>query len=260
MPYEFVVWHGSPPLSDAHAASEHKRHRADAAASVAEPTDSIRELISRLTAIHPDRVVTDTSWGSGGADSPWIDSPLMKQARGPVAVIRVDESRADDVRPLLIDVTTGRGLVVYDPQRRTMVPSASATRRSVRFQLPQPAQLDVHLNALLSEQIGAPAPVVGVLEHLGSGYYLQWLAEPDSVTVEAQGDEVVTPELRLSDLGRDRMSALGFEAGSPNWVRRCGADDAGIADAARVICSVLFEVRGVTPGDGVSIQTFPVHA
>ncbi len=259
MPYEFVVWHGSPPLSDAHAASEHKRHRAGATSSAAEPTDSIRELISRLTAIHPDRVVTDARSGSAGSDSPWIDSPLIKQARGPVAVIRVDEARADDVRPLLIDAAADRGLVVYDPQRRTMVPSAAVARRSVRFQLPQPAQLDVHLNALLSEQVGASAPVVGVLEHLGSGYYLQWLAEPESVTVEAQGDEVLGPEQQLSGPGRERMWTLGFEAGSPNWVRRCGADKAGIADAARAIGSVLFEIRGVVPGDGVSIQTFPVR-
>ncbi len=258
MLYEFVVWHGSPPLSDAHAGSEHKRHRAGAS-SAAEPTDSIREFVSRLTAIHPDRVVTDARSGSAGSDSPWIDSPLIKQARGPVAVIRVDEARADDVRPLLIDAAADRGLVVYDPQRRTMVPSASVIKRSVRFQLPQPAQLDVHLNALLSEQVGASAPVVGVLEHAGSGYYLQWLAEPGSVTVEAQGDEVLDPEQRLSAPGRDRMSALGFQAVSPNWVQRCGADKAGIADAARAICSVLFEIRGVSPGDGVSIQTFPVR-
>lgn len=258
MPYEFVVWHGSPPLSDAHAASDYKRLRSAAASSAVEPTDSIRDLIARLTAIHPDRVVSDARAGSAGGDSPWIDSPLIKQARGPIAVIRVDEARADDVCALLIDAAADRGLVVYDPQRRTMVPSAVVSKRTVRFQLPQPAQLDVHLTALLSEQIGAPSPMVGVLEHLGSGYYVQWLAERGSVTVEAQGDAVLAPDQRLPDWARDRMTALGFHAGSPNWSRRYGVDKAGIADAARAIGSVLFEIRGVQTGDGVSIQTFPV--
>lgn len=258
MPYEFVVWHGSPPLSDAHAASDYKRHRAAAAESAVEPADSIRDLISRLTAVHPDRVMTDAMSGPTGGDSPWSDSPLIKQARGPMAVIRVDENRADEIRPLLVDAVRDRGLIVYDPQRRTMVPSAVVSKRTVRFQLPQPAQLDVHLTALLDEQVGAPAPVVGVIEHLGSGYYLQWLAERQSLTVEAQGDEVLPPDKRLAASARDRMTALGFQPGRPNWSRRFGVDRAGIAEAVQAVCSVLFEVRGFRPGDGVSIQTFPV--
>lgn len=258
MTYEFVVWQGPPPLSDAHAASDFKQYRAAAAGSPVEPIDSIRGFISRLTAVHPDRVVADAAPGEMGHESPWVDSPLIKQARGRMAVIRVVEVRADAVRPVLIDAARDHGLVLYDPQRRTMVPSAVANKRTVRFQLPQPSQLHVHLNALLSEQVGGPAPVVGVLQHLDSGYYVQWVAEPGSVTVEAQGDEVLAPEQRFSDSARDEMTVLGFQAGSPNWSRRSGADKVRIAEAARAICSVLFDVRGIGPGDGVCIRTFPV--
>lgn len=232
---EYVVWHGSPPLSNAHAASEYKRQRTLAERGPAEPDDAIRDLVDRLSEVDTQQVATGRS----------------------MAVVKVDHTGDSKMRSFLAEACSGHGLVAYDPQARTMVPSAVDVKRTVRFQLPQSEQLNVHLRALLGEQAAAPWPVVGVIDHLETGYYLQWLACGDSITVEAQGDEVLDPYMHLSEAGQARMRTLGFAAGSPNWLRHCGSDKAGLADAAGSICAVLFDMRAVLVGDGVSIQTFP---
>jgi len=251
MTYDFVVWDGPHPLSNAHASSDYQRLRSENPSS-ADPTHRLRVVVDELLRVFPDRDMP------GGSTSPWVDTPLIGAARGSVFYLRVDQGKADLVRNLLIKVTRDRKLVVYDPQKACLVPSAIEVERATKFQLPAPGGLNVHLSAVLGEQIDSGRSMVTILEHPDSYFYLQWLIDASGLTLEAQSEGRIPIEHRLSIAARDQMLSLGFQAGDPNWRIQWPDPQASLDDIVKVISRIFYEVRGARAGQAMKAQSFPV--
>ncbi len=249
--YDFVVWVGAQPLSNAHAASEFKRTKNSTSPGHHDPVPALHDFVMELTSVCPER------GRPGGLDSPWIDSPLMDQANESIFYVRVDEHRAEDVAHLLESTVRGRNLVVFDPQLGELVPSAVGSERTTKFQLPRPNELEMHLVALLSEHIAAPWPMVGVIEHVRSGTYVQWMTDRGSLTLEVQGNGSSPEGFQLPQPALERLSALGFEQGEPNWRRQWNHHHGLVEEAVPVVTDVMYTVRSLPMGDGIAIQTFP---
>ena len=251
MTYDYVVWDGPAPLSNAHASSDYKRLRAENPSS-AEPTHRMRSVVNELVRIFPDRDMP------GGSASPWADTPLIQSARGSVLYVRTEETKSHFARDLLVAVGADYGLVVFDPQRAELVPSAGEAERITKFQLPPVGGLDVHLNALLDEEIKAAKPMVTILEHTDSCFYLQWMIDSGGLILEAQSDGRIPMEHRLSTTDRDQMFSLGFEAGDPNWCRYWPDARTSVDEIIKVVGRVLYEVRRAQPGQAMTAHRFPV--
>ncbi len=252
MTYDFVVWEGSQPLSNAHAGSDYQRLRADNP-STADPTNRMRAVVDALLRVHPDRDMP------GGSNSPWVDTPLINSARGSVLYLRTEEATAPRVRDLLVSINTDMSLVVFDTRTGELVPSAGAVERVTKFQLPPPGGLNVHLSAVLAEQIESPHPEVTILEHPDSFFYLQWLVEDGSLTLEAQSESRIPMEHRLTADQREHMFSLGFQAGDPNWRQVWPDAPANLDDIVKVITRVFYEVRRAEPGQAMVAQRFPIR-
>ena len=251
MTYDFVVWDGPQPLSNAHASSDYQRLRSENPSS-AGPTLGIRSVVDDLLRVFPDRDMP------GGSLSPWVDTPLMNSARGNVLYLRTNQKDAAPVRDLLVKVTGGSSLVVFDPQVGCLVPSAVEVERTTKFQLPPPGGLNVHLGAVLGEEIESGRTMVTVLEHPDSCFYLQWLVERGTVVLEAQNESRIPMEHRLSPAARDQMISLGFQTGDPNWHMYWPDGRSNVDDIVKVIGRVFYEVRGAQPGQAISARSFPV--
>ncbi|MDH3294375.1 MAG: hypothetical protein OER95_08655 [Acidimicrobiia bacterium] len=251
MTYDFVVWDGPAPLSNAHARSDYQRLRAENP-STAEPTQRMRSAVNELLRFFPDLDMP------GGSASPWADTPLIHSARGSVLYVRTQQAKSHQARDLLIAVARDYHMVVFDPQQAELVPSAGEVERITKFQLPPPGGLDVHVNALLTEEIKTGRPMVTILEHADSCFYLQWMVENGAVTLEAQSDSRIPMEHRLSSTARDQMFSLGFETGDPNWRQYWPDATTNLDDVVKVISRVFYEVRGAQAGQAMSAHRFPV--
>lgn len=249
--YDFVIWEGPQPLSNAHASSDYQRLRAENPSS-ADPTRRMRTMIDALLRIYPDR---DVRAGSG---SPWVDTPLINSARGSVIYLRTEESMAHKVRDLLVSINADMSVVVFDPQKGDLVPPAGAVERITKFQLPAPGGLNVHLSAVLAEDLTGPQPKVTILEHPDSRFYLQWLVEAGSLTLEAQSESRIPMEHRLTADQREQMFSLGFQSGDPNWRQVWSDANAHLDDIVKVVTRVFYEVRCAEPGQAMVAHRFPV--
>ncbi len=254
MSYDFAVWEGPPPLSNVHGASEFERRRMAASSPIEDalPCGSIRNLVTSLLSVYPDRDAP------GVVDSPWVDAPLINNAIGTMAYLRVVESHADAVRKLIDDESARLGLVAYDPQAAHLVPSATTVVRASEFELPDTDDLCVHLQAVMGEALGAATPMVGVLEERATGYYVQWMADRGAIVLEAQGEDVLAAGLRTQPEGQSVLHSLGFDQARPNW--RCLLENGSsyLDHAARTLAHVLTEVRRIPPGAKMRIETFPI--
>jgi len=247
MSYFFAIWDGPAPLSNAHATSECERLLS---MEVHEPPRAgILGLIEVLRAAHPD---------DGSPSSPWSDGPLIGHVDGPLAYLPVRPESAEQIRPLLEDAAEARDFVAFDPQLGELMPSATTVARSADFELPDPAELPLHVTAVIGEALGAGVAVAGILEQVETGYYVQWLAKQSGLTLEAQGEQLLAPGLRLSPEGRDQMIGLGFVEGDPNWHLHWEDGFRNLDQAGRVIGHVLTVVRGLPVGTAMALQTFPI--
>lgn len=253
MTYDYVVWDGPAPLSNAHAASDYQRLRSENPSS-AEPTQRMRSVVHELLRFFPDRDMP------GGSASPWADTPLIHSARGSVLYLRTEEAKSHQARDLLIAVARDFELVVFDPQRAQLVPSAGEVERITKFQLPPAGGLDVHLNALLNEELKLDKPMITILEHADSCFYLQWLVADGTITLEAQSDGRIPMEHRLSLADRDQMFSLGFEAGDPNWRQFWPNGKTSLDDVVKVVSRVFYEVRKAQTGQAMVAHRFPAPA
>ena len=251
MSYDFVIWEGSQPLTDAHASADYQRLRAENPSS-ADPTARMRTVIDALLRIYPDWEVP------GGAKSPWVDTPLINAARGSVIYLRSVESMAHKVRDLLVSINADMSLVVFDPQRAEMVPAAGSVERTTKFQIPPPGGLNVHLSAVLAESLAHSRPEVTIIEHPDSCFYLQWLIQDGSLTLEAQSESRIPMEHRLTADQREQMFSLGFQAGDPNWRQFFPDATTNLDDIVKVVTRVLYEIRRAEPGQPIIAQRFPV--
>lgn len=250
MSYYIGVWEGPAPLSNVHAGSEFQRRMSER--SQAEPTPGIRQLIESLLEIHPDIDRPE------GAEGPWSDAPLIQCADGSTAYLPVRPERVDEVTALVQERVAGRELVAFDPQAAALVPSATEVARTSEFEMPPPAELPIHLGAVLGEAMAAGRPFAGVLEQTATRYYVQWLVRDGRLTIEAQGDGHLPDSLRLSGPARAQMADLGFHESDPNWQVRWPDGQEHVEEAATLLGRVLSEVRGIPVGEIMRLQTFPV--
>ena len=251
MSYDFVIWEGPQPLSNAHASSDYQRLRAENP-STADPTRRMRTVIQALLRIYPDRDAP------GGENSPWVDTPLINSARGSVIYLRCDEVKSARVRDLLVSINADMSLVVFDPQKGDLVPPAGSVERTTKFQLPPPGGLNAHLSAVLSEDLAGRRPGITILDHPDSNFYLQWLVENGGLTLEAQSESRIPMEHRLTADQREQMFSLGFQSGDPNWRQYWPDARANLDDIVKVVTRVFYEVRGAEPGQPMIAQRFPV--
>ncbi len=249
--YDFVIWEGPQPLSNAHASSDYQRLRAENPSS-ADPTRRMRTVVDALLRIYPDRDMP------GGSNSPWIDTPLINAARGPVIYLRTGESMAHKVRDLLLSINADMSVVVFDPQKAELVPPAGSVERITKFQLPPSGGLNVHLSAVLAEDLAGSQARVTILEHPDSCFYLQWLVQDGSLTLEAQSESRIPMEHQLTADQREQMFSLGFQSGDPNWRQMWADADANLDDIVKVVTRVFYEVRRAEPGQAMIAHRFPV--
>ncbi len=250
MSYEVAVWDGPPPLSNAHAASECERLvglRGQAA-----PSPAIASFVDTLLAVHPD---LDRP---GGKASPWADGPLIAHADGPLIYFGLKPELVDDALELVERTALEKGLIAYDPQLSQMLPSATSVARRTEFELPPADDLPLHLSAVIGEALRAGQSMAGVLEHTGSGFYVQWMADSGALIAEVQGDDSMAPADRMGAEGRDQLLSLGFADADPNWRLQWANGGASIDQASQIIGHVLTAIRKLSVGAPMALQTFPV--
>ena len=247
MSYYLAVWEGPPPLSNAHATSECDRLLALRANHA--PTPGIGGLVEVLRAAYPD--------GDQGA-APWAEGPPAGHVDGPIAYLPVRPEAVDHVRPLLQDTAAARDLVAFDPQLGELIPSATTIARSADFELPAPEELPLHLTAVMGEALGAGVNIAGILEQVSTSYYVQWMAQSGSLTIEAQGEHLLPPEHRLPPEGRAQMKSLGFGEGDPNWRLHWEDGFQYLDQAGQILGHVLMAIRRYPVGTPMALQTFPV--
>ncbi len=246
MSYYFAIWDGPAPLSNAHATSECERLLGSEARTP--PSIGMLGLVDVLRAAHPD----------DAPSSPWSERPLVDHVDGTLAYLPVKPEQAEQIRPLLQDAAEARNFVAFDPQLGELMPSATTVPRVSDFELPEAADLPLHLTAVIGEALGAAAPMAGILEQMNTGYYVQWMATSGELTVEAQGETLLAPEHRLSREGRDQMVSLGFTEGDPNWQMHWSDGFLNLDQAGQILGHVLTAVRRMPVGTPMALQTFPI--
>jgi hypothetical protein len=114
MSYDLAVWEGDRP-SDDETAGEQYESLMDRMESgeLGEPTPRIRAYVEALVARWPDIDEVEAS--------PWADSPLMGNARGPLVYFGMVFSRAGEASTFAADLARSHGLVCYDPQMEGLV-------------------------------------------------------------------------------------------------------------------------------------------
>lgn len=249
MSYYFAVWEGPAPLSNAHATSECDRLLA--MRSKLAPTPAIAALVESLRSTYPDE-------GPAAATAPWADGPPASHVDGPLAYLPVKPELAERVRPMLEDMAKSRDLVAFDPQLGELMPSATTIARSADFELPAADDLPLHLTAVIGEALGAGVGLAGILEQVETSYYVQWMAQNGSLTIEAQGDHLLAPEHRLPASARDQMMSIGFIESDPNWRLHWPDGFQNLDQAGQILGHVLTAVRRLPVGTAMALQTFPV--
>jgi hypothetical protein len=250
MTYYLGVWEGPAPLSNAHAGSEFGR--LSAARGQVEASPVIRQFIDALLEVYPD---IDRP---GAEEGPWADAPLIHCVDGGTVYLPVRPERADEVAQLVAGRAAALDLVVYDPQRAELVPSATSVARSSEFELPSSEELPIHLRAVIAEALHAGRPLAGVLEQASTDVYVQWLVRDGSLTIEAQGDHLLPEAERLSPAGWAQMVDLGFTESDPNWRIRWPDGEAHLDEAAVLLGQVVTQVRRLPVGEIMRLETFPV--
>ncbi|MGH1493175.1 MAG: TY-Chap domain-containing protein [Acidimicrobiales bacterium] len=250
MSYEVAVWEGPPPLSDAHAASECER--LVGVRNHVEPSPSIASFVDVLLAVHPD---LDRP---GGKESPWSDGPLLAHADGSLIYFGIKPEQVDGALSLIEAAAKDLSLVAFDPQMSQLLPSATSVPRSADFELPSADDLPLHLAAVMGEALKSGRTMAGILEQLGTGFYVQWMTAKGGLVVEVQGDGGLPPEQRFGNEGRDQMLSLGFAAAEPNWRLEWADGHANLDQGSQILSHVLTAIRRLPIGTPMALQTFPV--
>lgn len=250
MSYEFAVWDGPQPLSNAHAASECQR--LSEARAQEPPSPAIRAFIDALLAVHPD---LDRP---GGDTSPWTDGPLLAHAEGPLAYFGVKPEQVDELVELVENTANTMKLVAYDPQLSQLLPSATSIARTADFELPAAHDLPLHLTAVMSEALNSGRTMAGILEQVETGFYIQWMTSGGGLVIEVQGEDRMAAEQRLPTEGRDQMLGLGFVSDDPNWRLEWHDGAANLDQGGQILSHVLTAIRNLPIGTPMALQTFPV--
>jgi hypothetical protein len=247
MGYYISVWDGSAPLSNAHANSEFRRRRA---LDPELPGPGLEQFLSSL-------LTADILDFPSVTEPAHIAQALADCVDGGVLLLPVQTDDWDRALDVLLHEADRGGLVLFDPQRGELLPSAVFHERRVSMSLPAREQLEPHLKALVAEATKAPHPMIGVLEDDSTGYYVQWITEDGGLVVEAQGDDVVLPALKLTKEERSAMFGIGFTDGDPNWITGWEPGSVDAAAAANAMTSVLYDIRQFEPGRWLTLNTFP---
>jgi len=249
--YNFAVWDGPAPLSNAHALSEFER-RIETAVPGEPPSPAIRQLIDALLEVYPD-VGT-----RGGEGSPWIDGPLIANASGQMLYVGVAEDFVEFPEQLITELAGELALVAFDPQQTALMPSALRSHRTTAFELPSAHELSVHFSALISEALSSRIRFIGIAQEIETASYVQWLAdETGGLTIEVQGEALAPPNRRLSAGRKEEMRQLGFEESDPNWSMYFDNGDKAFQTASQLLAHSICEIRQVSIGTMMQIETFP---
>lgn len=257
MSYNFAVWEGAPPLSNAHASSEFER-RCDLLATELEDSigkqvsPTIRSFVDALVAVYPEQ--PDAS----GVASPWADGSLINNATGDFIYFAAVPERVEQVGQLVMQSADNLALVAFDPQVEELMPSATSVERSTEFDLPVAHELALHFEALIEEALGAGTTFVGIVQEEATGSFVQWMASADgSMTIEVQGEALQPQQRRLGPDGETEMRSLGFSADGTNWATSYANGRDSIETASNLLAHALCEIRRVPTGALMSVQTFP---
>ncbi len=245
MSYFFTIWHGPSPLSNAHATSEYQRLMA--AGGEDPPAPSIIQFVEAIEQSYP-----------AFESSPILETPLVRQAVGASISFSVSPNATNDVRKLVEEVAGELGLVAFDPQRNEMIPSAVSLLRTAEFDLPEAAHLPLHLTAVIGEALDAGETMAGVVEQVQTSFYVQWLVQSGTLTLEVQGEGLVPVDMQLDDEGRNQMLDLGFAEYDPNWSIHWEDGIGSLDQAAQILTHVLVTIRNLPTGSPMRLQTFPV--
>ena len=245
MSYNFAVWEGPAPLSNAHGFSDYERQQA--ARVPGDPTAGIDALIEKLEA---------ADHGAPG-NTLWA-VPLADCTSGSFLYFGAGDGREAEAIRLVEYIAAELGLVAFDPQTGALLPSATLSPRVTEFQLPPASDFVLHLEAVIDEAINAATAMVGIVEDLDTTYYVQWMTRDGSLLVEAQGTAGLAAEHHLDAAAKVALAGLGFVEADPNWSVSWVDGLANIDRAAQLLVRVLTEIRAVPTGSRLALQTFPV--
>ncbi|WP_019876692.1 hypothetical protein [Sporichthya polymorpha] len=123
MAYQLYVWEGERPADDAAGGRECRemvcRHLVGDKTA---PTARIRAFVDALTAQWSDDADDPAS-----ITSPWVWTPLLDDASGPMLLLTLDDDMALIGSVIIASMAEERGLVVYDPQVELLRPVSEAT-------------------------------------------------------------------------------------------------------------------------------------
>lgn len=244
MSYNFAVWEGPAPLSNAHAISEYERLMAIHTGGPATPL--VQQLIDKLLA-------AEVNTPSG----PLWAAPLQDQVSGPFLYFGAESSHGAVAAQMVEQAASELELVAFDPQAAVLMPSATSVARVASFHFPPADQCAIHLGAVIGEAMAAPFPMAGIVEHLETTYYVQWMTREGTLLIEAQGNVGLEQRHSLNPDGHRRLAELGFVQGQPNWTLHWVDGAANVAKAAQLLATVLTEVRAIPPGSPMELQSFP---
>jgi hypothetical protein len=117
---DIAVWEGPTPTSDDEAAKtfEELYDRYIESDADAPPSQRITEYVRALLERYPDLDELDDD---AVDDSPWADSPLMGNARGPFIYFSlVANEAANEAWQHAVTTARAMGLVCFDPQSGTL--------------------------------------------------------------------------------------------------------------------------------------------
>lgn len=245
MSYHFAVWEGAAPLSNAHGFSDYERLQAARVSGAATP--GISALVEKLEAAD-----------HGAPDGTLWAVPLAECVSGPLLYFGAADGREDEAMALVERTAAELSLVAFDPQTGTLLPSATAVARAAQFQLPPASEFALHLEAVIDEAINAETAMAGIVEHLETTYYVQWMTRDGTLLIEAQGDTGLDQVHHLGVEAKVALAGLGFVEADPNWSVSWVDGLANIDKAAQLLARVMAEVRAVPSGTLMELQTFPV--
>ncbi|GAA0628592.1 hypothetical protein GCM10009547_35320 [Sporichthya brevicatena] len=117
MAYQLYVWEGERPAEDAGARVCREMVCRHLVGDKTEATPGIRAFVDALT-----EEWSDDPDDPASITSPWVWTPLLDDASGPMLLLTLDDEMALYGSVLVAAMAEERGLVVYDPQLELLRP------------------------------------------------------------------------------------------------------------------------------------------
>jgi hypothetical protein len=130
MTYDVAVWVGAIPSSPQAADEEFERRmdQLEEADGDLTPAPELLAYVEAALALYP--ALDDAPEGAEGSDDdcPWASAPLADEIVGDTLYFPLTWTGAEYARDPLAELAASMGLVCYDPQEETLLPSPPAHR------------------------------------------------------------------------------------------------------------------------------------